>query len=168
MDPTQDPVKVFDYYPAVDAFWCTPAYKELAEGLHLVEWSPVVWVGRLFARDQDFGEHWFDNWELREAREKAFPDFAPPAGESWETALIVDPACFTETDAYCFGCHQGHKELSCPCGSLVHVGTDGPCTSAAAKKAFWTDVLSSLAVSRATLAAVAVDYAHDFDVGGSD
>ena len=50
----------------LDAFVVTEAYGDIADTLGLCEWTPVVWIGRLFAMDNDFGEHWFDNWDLRE------------------------------------------------------------------------------------------------------
>ena len=28
--------------------------------------NPVVWIDRLFLRDNDYGERWFDNWDLLE------------------------------------------------------------------------------------------------------
>jgi len=31
--------------------------------------SFVVWIGRFFSMDNDFGEHWFDNWDLRKPLE---------------------------------------------------------------------------------------------------
>jgi hypothetical protein len=41
--------------------------------------------------DNDFGEHWFDNWDLREAR-----------GPGFEDALIIDPDRFKdEKDGPC-------------------------------------------------------------------
>jgi hypothetical protein len=75
-------VKIFRYLDDVDAFVVTDEYRRIAESLGLVEWNPVVWIGRLFMMDNDFGEHWFDNWDLREQR-----------GLS-EKHLIVDPDRF--------------------------------------------------------------------------
>lgn len=45
--------------------------QRIADRLGLTEWSPVVWIGRLFSFDSDCGEHWFDNWHLREPLEQA-------------------------------------------------------------------------------------------------
>jgi hypothetical protein len=59
-------IKIFRYLPNRDAFVVTDAYGEIAEQLGLTEWNPVVWIGRLFTLDNDYGEHWFDNWELTE------------------------------------------------------------------------------------------------------
>lgn len=66
----------------LDAFVVDETYREIAVTLGLAEWSPVVWIGRLFALDNDFGEHWFDNWDLREQK-----------GLS-EEYMIIDPDRF--------------------------------------------------------------------------
>lgn len=50
-------IKVFDYIEALDAFLITEDYREVADYLVLTEWHPAVWIGRLFAGDNDFGEH---------------------------------------------------------------------------------------------------------------
>ena len=60
-------VQVFTYIDQLDAFVVTDQYRSLADRLGLTEWHPVVWVGRLFTLDNDYGEHWFDNWDEREA-----------------------------------------------------------------------------------------------------
>lgn len=78
-------IKIFDCAPDRDILTVTRAYGAIAEALGLCEWNPVVWLGRLFLMDNDLGEHWFDNWELREAR-----------GAGFEEALIVDPARFQD------------------------------------------------------------------------
>jgi hypothetical protein len=80
-------IKVFRYVDEADAFLATAEYREIADTLGLAEWNPVVWIGRLFILDNDYGEHWFDNWELREER-----------GLS-EEYLIVDPARFKNDKA---------------------------------------------------------------------
>ena len=70
-----DKSKVFQYIPELDAFTVTDEYRVIADTLGLTEWNPVVWIGRLFTRDEDFGEHWFDNWDEREAlEERVIPD----------------------------------------------------------------------------------------------
>jgi hypothetical protein len=108
-------VRVFRYLPTVDAFDVTPTYRELAGILGLTEWSPVVWIGRLFCMDNDFGEHWFDNWEAREARR----DLATRHGCDVDQLLIVDADRFQD-------------------------GRDGPCHPAEIRARFWRDVLISL------------------------
>ena len=77
-----------------------------------------MWIGRLFARDNDNGEHWFDNGEQRQAEESA----AAAAGLEPEELLIVVPARFKD-------------------------GRNGPCHSGGFRKRFWTDVLKSLELS---------------------
>lgn len=149
-------IKVFDYYPQLDAFLCTEQFKQINGKLGLNEWTPVVWLCRLFARDQDFGEHIFDNWDEREALEAQNIDFQFPPNESWSTLLIVNPQRFTEHDAFCIGCKTEIKKAICPnCGNRITVGTDGPCNTDLIKKIFWTDVLKSLEISLDCMFAVA-------------
>jgi len=62
-------IRVFRYIDVLDAFVVTDEYRRIADRLGLIEWNPVVWIGRLFAMDNDFGEHWFDNFEERQAKE---------------------------------------------------------------------------------------------------
>ena len=54
-------IPVFKYIPEIDAFILDPTFKRIANELGLNEWHEVVWIGRYFALDNDFGEHWFDN-----------------------------------------------------------------------------------------------------------
>lgn len=119
-------VKVFNYIELLDAFLPTEEYVQVAEQLGLVEWNPVVWIGRLFTLDNNFGEHWFDNWEERDA----LMDEAARLGIPTEQLLIVVPDRFTN-------------------------GRDGPCHPPALRKKFWTDVLQSLEVRYETLFAEA-------------
>lgn len=121
-----DAVKIFTYLPELDAFTVTDAYRTLAEELGLDEWHPAVWIGRLFLQDNDYGEHWFDNWELRENMKEQ----AEKHGYDPEELLIIDPDRF-------------------------HNGEDGPCHTPEQRKRFWTDVLQSLHLSKETLEAEA-------------
>ncbi len=83
-------VRIFRYLDDRDAFVVTETYRDIADTLGLTEWSPVVWIGRLFTLDNDFGEHWFDNWDLREQK-----------GLS-EDYLLIDPNRFAdERDGPC-------------------------------------------------------------------
>jgi hypothetical protein len=111
-------VRIFRYLPEVDAFDATPEYAQLATTLGIAEWNPVVWIGRLFLMDNDFGEHWFDNWEAREVRRA----LAESHGLDADTLLIIDPDRFRD-------------------------GRDGPCHTAEFRARFWRDVLKSLALS---------------------
>jgi hypothetical protein len=77
-------VRVFQYVAEVDAFLVTDEYREIADTLGLTEWHPAVWIGRLFTLDNDLGEHWFDNWDLRAER-----------GLS-DDHLIIDPDRFQD------------------------------------------------------------------------
>jgi hypothetical protein len=116
-------VKIFQYLDDLDCFVVSDAYRGIADQLGLTEWSPVVWIGRLFTLDNDYGEHWFDNWHLREQLE---PE-AAQRGLSDAELLILDPERFQN-------------------------GKDGPCHAPAFRKRFWTDVLRSLELSYDLLA----------------
>lgn len=111
-------VRIFKYIEPLDAFLVTDEYRSLAEQLGLTEWHPAVWIGRLFMLDNDYGEHWFDNWEQREvlARQGAELGIEP------DDLLIVVPERFSN-------------------------GGDGPCHPPELRKIFWTDVLKSLELS---------------------
>lgn len=112
------PIRVFLYVEELDAFLVTEEFSSLADRLNLSEWHPVVWLGRLFTLDEDYGEHWFDNWDEREEREEK----ARSLGMDDYDLMVVVPSRFT-----------GRR--------------DGPCHSDAIRKAFWTDVLKSLELS---------------------
>ena len=122
MNPSNQTVKVFHYIEGLDAFIVTDEYNQIARTLGLHEWNPVVWIGRLFLLDNDYGEHWFDNWELRE---KIAPD-AQQYGIEPDKLLIIDPKRFQD-------------------------GRDGPVHSPEIRKQFWTDVLKSLELSYSLL-----------------
>lgn len=111
-------VRVFRYVEELDAFVVTEEFARLMDRLGLEEWHPVVWIGRLFARDNDFGEHWFDNWDEREALEAR----AEELGIDAHDLMILVPDRFAD-------------------------GRDGPCNPPELRKAFWTDVLKSLELS---------------------
>jgi hypothetical protein len=111
-------IRVFQYLRDLDAFLVTEEYQKLAERLGLSEWHPTVWIGRLFTLDNDFGEHWFDNWDEREARQAE----ARKRGLEPERLLMIMPERFQD-------------------------GRDGPCHPPEIRKRFWTDVLMSLEIS---------------------
>ena len=115
-------IKIFRYIEELDAFLVTDEYRQVANRLGLSEWHPVVWIGRLFTLDNDFGEHWFDNWTLREEKARA----AERLGIASEALMVIDPERFKDD-------------------------RDGPCHPAAFRKAFWTDVLISLELSYSLL-----------------
>lgn len=68
-------IRIFRCLDDLDCFVVSDEYRRIADQLGLTEWSPVVWrpegTRRLFTRDNDDGEHWFDNWRLREPLEEA-------------------------------------------------------------------------------------------------
>lgn len=119
-------IKVFDYIKELDCFDVNPDFKYIAHYLGIVEWSEVVWIGRYFTLDNDYGEHWFDNWEEREAVEQK----AEALGYSAEMLLFINP-------------------------ERLRNGKDGPCHSDEDIKNFWTDVLKSLHLSLDTIFAEA-------------
>ena len=116
-------VTIFKYLDDLDCFVVDDSYRRIADQLGLTEWSPIVWIGRLFILDNDYGEHWFDNWHLREPLELE----AARRGLTEEDLLIIDPERFQD-------------------------GKDGPCHASAFRKRFWTDVLRSLELSYDLLA----------------
>ena len=119
-------IKVFEYIEEIDAFVVNPQYKEIALILGLKEWNEVAWIGRLFFLDNDYGEHWFDNWSLRDRVEAR----AGELGIKPDDLLIIDPERFKNDK-------------------------DGPCHSKELRKKFWTDVLLSLHLSVDMLASEA-------------
>ncbi len=115
-------VRVFKYINQLDAFVVTDEYRHLADQLGLIEGHPVVWIGRLFTLDNDYGEHWFDNWDERAALE----DEAQKLGIASDQLMIIVPDKFTNDH-------------------------DGPCHTPIFRKQFWTDVLKSLELSYDTI-----------------
>ena len=63
-------MKVFDYIPELDCFKINEGFSKFVYSLGYDDWNAVVLVGRLFSLNNDFGEHWFDNWDLREKIER--------------------------------------------------------------------------------------------------
>jgi hypothetical protein len=60
----------------------------------------VVWIARLSILDNDSGEHWFDNWELRASaiRANGTPSFANHATTKPHThRLSNSPISFSLT-----------------------------------------------------------------------
>ena len=110
-------IKIFDYPPDLDCFAINPQYRAIADKHGLTEWHAAVWIGRLFILDNDYGEHWLDNWELREQLETQ----AKERGLDSSELMIIDPRRFEN-------------------------GIDGPCHTPEFRKRFWTDVLKSLAL----------------------
>lgn len=119
-------IRVFDYVPELDAFLIAREFKTIADKLGLTEWHEAVWVGRYLLLDNDYGEHIFDNWDLREAQEAK----AKAMGIESEYLMIIDPDRFQN-------------------------GKDGPCHNDAERKRFWTDVIRSLHLSLDTIIAEA-------------
>ncbi len=115
-------IKVFDYIKELDCFKPTKEYLRIAKKLGIIEWNSVVWIGRYFTLDNDYGEHWFDNWEEREELKKEAKKYGCDVNE----LLIIVPERFKNNN-------------------------DGPVHPAELRKAFWRDVLSSLELSLDTI-----------------
>ena len=114
--------KIFSYVEALNCFVVDPNYKRLADYLGLTEWNEVVWIGRYFLMDNDVGEHWFDNWDLREPLQAQ----AAALGLNETELFVLDPDRFKDD-------------------------RDGPCHSSEERVLFWKDVLLSLQLSDETL-----------------
>lgn len=111
-------IRIFEYIDFLDCFVVNPAYKTIADYLGLTEWNEVVWIGRYFSLDNDYGEHWFDNWPLRDQLQTK----AKEVGITYNELLILDPDRFKND-------------------------VDGPCHTPAERTLFWRDVLRSLELS---------------------
>lgn len=125
-------IKIFDYRQDIEAFTVTKHYNAMACDLGLSEWNPVVWIGRLFCMDNDYGEHWFDNWELRERVRRKIALEHIPIDIDDEEILIIDPERFQD-------------------------GHDGPCHTNEMRRWFWTNVLDSLYLDSELLFAKAIE-----------
>jgi hypothetical protein len=132
-------VRIFEYIHELDAFRITSEYQQLANYLGLTEWHSVVWIGRLFTLDNDYGEHWFDGWDEREEIE----DRARQLGIEAHELMIINPERFVD-------------------------GSDGPCNPPELRKRFWTDVLKSLELSYELLFAKARDMNEKTKVAAPD
>ena len=122
---TQITFQVFDYIGEIDAFVINKSFEEVVRYLGIYEWHAAVWIGRYFTLDSDYGEHWFDNWHLRDEREAK----AHALGIAYDDLMVIDPGRFKMQD----------------------FGRDGPCHSDEQIRLFWTDVLKSLKVSLALM-----------------
>lgn len=111
-------IKVFDYHPQLECLTFTPGFEQMSLDLGLCEWHPGVWLGRLFCMDNDFGEHWFDNWDERERLAKKKEELGIE-GPDYDDMMIVLPRRFQD-------------------------GRDGPCHEADFRRLFWLDVLRHL------------------------
>ena len=116
-------LKVFDYHEELDSFTINNQFKEVVDELRISEWSGVEWVGRYFMLDNDYGEHWFDNWDLRDLRADKVKQYGI---EDDSELLIIDPTRMVNDK-------------------------DGPCHTDSDRKQFWHDVLYSLELSLQTL-----------------
>jgi hypothetical protein len=120
-------MRIFKYISELDCFVVNPEYKMIADKLGLTEWNEVVWIGRFFILDNDYGEHWFDNWDERDKVAQK----AKSLGIEYEDLLVINPTRFKNN-------------------------VDGPCHSDAQRKQFWTDVLKSLDLSLETIVTEAI------------
>ncbi|MEL7121854.1 MAG: UPF0158 family protein, partial [Bacteroidota bacterium] len=121
-------IKILDYIEMGDFFVESKEYKSIADRLGITEWNSVVWIGRLFCMDNDYGEHWFDNWEERELKREV----ANKLGYDYEEILVISPRRFKD-------------------------GKDGPCNTDSFRKRFWTDVLKNLKINLSIIIAKALE-----------
>ena len=113
-----DKITVFKEIPEFGCFMVDDEFQRVADILGLTEWHAAVWIGRLFIMDNDFGEHWFDNWDHREAIEEKAEKLGIDSGN----LMIIDPSRFQN-------------------------GKDGPCHTDEFRTRFWHEVLSGLRLS---------------------
>jgi hypothetical protein len=142
-------MKVFEYISEIDAFIVNKEFDNACDLLGISEWSSVVWLGRYFMLDQDYGEHWFDNWDEREETEARAKELG--LEYDYSELLIVVPERLAATGSTCHSCKMKGADidsLKCPrCGKDIYVGPDGPCHTDELRKQFWTEVLKSLELS---------------------
>ena len=154
-------IKVFQPGPTHGTFFCTKEFEQACAELNISEWHAAVWIGRLFARNQDFGEHWFDNWDEREELENFSLIF--PKDEDYSSLLIVVPRSFIQKSQSCWSCGEKIVKINCPnCQKELNIKPDGPVYSEEVVKSFWIDVCESLIVSRKTLELVAKKYERNY------
>jgi hypothetical protein len=146
-------MKPFRYIPELNSFIVEPAFAALVARVGLAEWSSVVFLGRLFARDNDFGEHWFDNWDEREVLKPQ----AEALGIDPEQLMIVIPERFAD----------GKDGVSRQ-QNWADLKADGPCNSPALRKMFWTEVLKSLDLSYEFIFDAAIENAKKESVFNDD
>ena len=87
-------LKVFRYLAELDCFVVEQEFQRICDYLDVTEWHAAVWIGRLFTLDNDFGEHWFDNWDEREALEEK----ARTLGYDSSELFIIVPARMKDGD----------------------------------------------------------------------
>lgn len=114
-------IKVFEYLPTVNAFATTDEYSYVAERLKLGTNNPVDWIGRHLCLEMDEGRNW-----LEEVKEHPKKEFAREHGLKCKQLYLLDPNFFIDT----------RVETPYNSGQL---------------KAFWINVLQSLAFSIDTL-----------------
>ncbi len=108
-------IKVFEYVEKLDCFIVSSEFKKICDYLGLVGWDQTAWIGRYFSLDNDYGEHWFDNWQLRANKELD----GKKLNIDEDQMLFIDPERFKDD-------------------------RDGPCHGNDQRKIFWTSVLKSL------------------------
>lgn len=143
-------VKIFDYIPDIDAFKAAKEYSCIARMLNLCEWNPVVWIGRFFALDNDYGEHWLDNHDERnELAEKLAQRFNLPPKCNDYTEILV--RWYERIDSVLeekYGIN-GHEQILII--EQSRFAKKDPCHTDEQRKRFWTDVCKSLHLSLETI-----------------
>lgn len=145
-------VKIFDYLPELDAFKITKEYNYISRSIHLREWNPAVWIGRFFLLDNDYGEHWFDNWEEREelAQKIAEKHNLPPKCNDYTEILVRwhDKINSTIKNNYAVDCLENLFIVNPARFTPRHAE---PCHTDEQRKRFWTDACKSLHLSLETI-----------------
>ncbi len=145
-------VKIFRHIPELDAFTVTREYRFIAKLLHLWEWNYVVWMGRLFTIDNDYGEHWFDNHDERsEISRFLLKKHNVPSADPGNTEELMRE--YGSVEEILQGDYDipGHNELYIVVPDRFSPRYLPACHSDGQRKRFWTDVLKSLQLSLDTL-----------------
>ena len=127
--------QIFDYIDFADCFVVNKEFERVNWLIGLNEWHAVVWLGRAFISNNDFGEHWFDNWDERDKLFEKHKNQFLEIGIEDEGELMILLAD-----------RMAPQKLT----------TDGPCHSPEVLKKIWTDVLKSLKISKETLIALSM------------
>ncbi len=151
--------KIFEYIPDLDAFKATREYECIARILHLTEWNPVVWIGRYFALDNDYGEHWFDNHDERDRVVQEIIKNQPEEPMKIVRELAEDFGKTPKEIEYNLADKvlkedysvDSHEQLLIIDPSCFISGRRRACHSPEQRKRFWTDVCKSLNLSLETI-----------------
>lgn len=153
-------IKVFEHVQELDIFRVTPEYESISMTLGIQEWNPVVWIGRFFTMDNDYGEHWFDNWDEREELTQRIAErYGLPQKPDIQGDKILE--WYRKVDSIFLQDYRirgGHEGALIVVPSRFTARTERPVHREGQRKRFWTDVLESLHLSLDTMLAEAAEY----------